>query len=119
MKFVLFTYPDPDVAARWSDVSEEEEAADVGLHVEWFRRHRDKIRGGEELACPKAQKVVQVRDGRPLVTDGPFLESKELLGGFIVVETADFDEAAAMAAEWPALRYPGAKVIIEPVHERN
>jgi hypothetical protein len=47
----------------------------------------------------------------PVLTDGPFVEAKELLGGFIVLEATDLDEATAIVGEWPALRQgPGARV---------
>jgi hypothetical protein len=51
-----------------------------------------------------------------VVTDGPYVEGKELLGGVIIVEADSMDEACAMAAEWPSLRQgPGAAVQVEAV----
>jgi hypothetical protein len=49
------------------------------------------------------------------VTDGPFVETKEILGGFIVLDVADMDEATAIAAEWPSLRHPGSAVQVQAV----
>jgi len=45
----------------------------------------------------------------------PFIESKEILGGFIVLDVADMDEATALAAEWPSLRHAGSVVQVQAV----
>ena len=118
MRFVLFTYPDPDYAARWTSLSDDERVAEIEEHNAWFRKHGDKIRGGADLAWPKVVRTVRVRRGDPVVTDGPFVEGKELLGGLIIVEVDTMDEATAMATEWPSLNQgPGAGVQVEAVAE--
>ena len=48
--------------------------------------------------------TVRVRNGKVAVTDGPFAETKEQIGGFFLVEAADLDEAVRIAAEWPSAR---------------
>ncbi|HWR15786.1 MAG TPA: YciI family protein [Terriglobales bacterium] len=58
---------------------------------------------------------VQVREGKRLVTDGPFAETREQLGGYFMVEAKDLDEAIAIAARIPAARW--GKVEIRPVVE--
>jgi hypothetical protein len=115
MRFVLFTYPDPEYAATWLDLDAAEREIEIERHREWFGRHRDKIAGGEELAWPIRARTVRRRGEQPVVTDGPFLESKEILGGFIVLDVADFDEATALAAEWPSLTHPGSVVQVQAV----
>ena len=65
---------------------------------------RGVIRAGEALHPSAAATTVRIRDGRTLTTDGPFAETKEILGGFYVVEVADLDEALGYAA-----MIPGAK----------
>jgi hypothetical protein len=118
MRFVLFTYPDPDYASRWLSFSEEERAASIEEHIAWFARYGDRIRAGADLAWPKVIRSVRRRAGQPVTTDGPFIEAKELLGGVIIVEVATMDEAMAMAAEWPSLlQGPGAGVQVEAVTE--
>ena len=118
MRFVLFTYPDPDYSARWPGLSEEERQAEIALHNRWFEAYGDRIRGGAELAVPKVVRTVRVRADQPVVTDGPFVESKELLGGVIIVEADDLDAACEMARAWPSLRLgPGAAVQVEMVSE--
>jgi hypothetical protein len=122
MRFVMFTFTDPDDAATWEQMSAEEQEADVERHRAWFAKYRDKVVGGEELDYPPI--VKSLRPGRqsegPVVTDGPFVETKEILGGFVIVEAADLDEAVRMAAEWPSLSsMPNATVQVQPVFVRD
>jgi hypothetical protein len=56
---------------------------------------------GDELAGPAAAKTVRVRDGQTLVSDGPFIETKEFVGGFDIIDCADLDEAIEVAARHP------------------
>ena len=60
------------------------------------------LRHAEGLHPPSAGKRVSFRGGRPLITDGPFAESKEALGGFWIIEVASLEDAAAWAARCPA-----------------
>jgi hypothetical protein len=59
------------------------------------------LRAGEELAASTAATSVRVREGRTLVTDGPFAETKEILGGYYLIECDDLDTALAAAARCP------------------
>jgi hypothetical protein len=61
------------------------------------------FKGGNRLHPTSKATTVRVRDGKKLVTDGPFAETKEQLGGYYLIEAADLDEATAIAA-----RIPGA-----------
>ena len=118
MRFVLFTYPDPDYAARWDSMSAEERGASLQEHIAWFERYGDRITGGADLAWPKVIRSVRRRAGQPVTTDGPFVEAKELLGGVIMIDVPGWDEAMAMASEWPSLlQGPGAGVQVEAVTE--
>jgi hypothetical protein len=69
----------------------------------WFAEvGRDgKILGGEELQPSSAATTIRWRDGRPLVTDGPFMESKENVAGFVTIDATDLDDAIAIAKRWP------------------
>ena len=78
--------------------------------------------GGEELDEPRTVKTL--RRGRQgegiVVTDGPFVETKELLGGFVVLETDTMDEAIAIASEWPSLsQMPNSIVQLQPGYVRD
>ena len=67
-------------------------------------------RGGARLRPSSDATTVRVRDGEMLVSDGPFAETKEQLGGYYLVEAGSPDEAAAMAAKIPGARYGGVEV---------
>jgi len=77
--------------------------ADYEKSGQWFEKYgkAGKVVGGEELQGPSTATTVSRKDGKVVVTDGPFIESKEVIGGFAVIEVADLDEALAMAKEWP------------------
>ena len=112
----------PDDAAAWERMSAEEQQADIERHLAWFRRHAAQIRGGEELDDPRTVKTL--RPGRQreglVVTDGPYIETKELLGGFVILETETIEEAVAIAAEWPSLAtQPSATVQLHPAITRE
>jgi len=64
----------------------------------------------------KAKTIRAAADGKPVVTDGPYLELKEVVGGFIVLETEDIDEAVAIAATWPSLT-GSTSIEVRPVME--
>ena len=56
---------------------------------------------GDQLAPPRRARTVRVRDGKPIVTDGPFAETKEAVGGFDIIECGSLDEAVEIAAKHP------------------
>ena len=69
-----------------------------------------KLRGGNQLAATKLAKTVRVRKGKRGVTDGPFAETKEQLGGYFLVDASDVDEAVAIAARIPGAQSGSAEV---------
>ena len=95
---------DAEVMAAYNSFSTEAIAADV-------------MRGGEALHEAKTATSVRVREGKVLVTDGPFAETKEEFGGFYLIEAANLDEAIRWAA-----KIPGAErgtVEVRPVVDFN
>jgi hypothetical protein len=68
------------------------------------------LRGGNELDITKKAKTIRVRDGKKQITDGPFAETKEQLGGYYLVEAKDQDEALAIAARIPSARMGSIEV---------
>jgi hypothetical protein len=122
MRHVLMNFVHPDDAAAYYAMSPEEQQADVERHIDWFRKNREHIVGGEELDDPATVKAL--RPGRQgegiVVTDGPYVETKELLGGFVILETETAEEALAIAREWPSLTsQPNATVHLQPVFVRD
>jgi hypothetical protein len=67
-------------------------------------------RGGNELAPISTATTVRVRDKKRLVTDGPFAETKEQLGGYYLIEAKDLDDALAVAARIPSARWGSIEV---------
>ena len=73
--------------------------------------------GGEQLQPVETATTVRVEDGETLLTDGPFVDAKEHVGGFCLVEADDLDAALEIAARIPAARMGGA-VEVRPLVER-
>ncbi len=69
-------------------------------------RAEGRLKGGEKLTND-AGRVMRAAAGRSIVTDGPYAESKELLGGFFLIAAADYDEACRIAESCPHLKYGG------------
>jgi hypothetical protein len=103
MKYVLLFGGTMEGAEQLPSPAREEAMADYRKSSEWFEKYTrsGKIVGGEELQGPSTATTVSHRNGKAIVTDGPFIESKEVIGGFALIEVADLDEALAMAKEWP------------------
>ena len=75
------------------------------------------VKGGDQLQPPETATTVRVENGSTLTTDGPFVETKEALGGYFLYEADDLDAAIEMAARVPAARMGGA-VEVRPIVER-
>jgi hypothetical protein len=73
--------------------------------------------GGNQLQPVETATTVRVQDGETLLTDGPFVDAKEHLGGYFLVDVDDLDRALAIAARIPAARMGGA-VEVRPLVER-
>jgi hypothetical protein len=106
-------YGDQD---RWASFSDEERAAAYKLYRAFSRdaEAAGVLAGGSELAPTTNATTVRVRANETLVTDGPYAEVKEALGGYFVLECASLDDAL----DWAA-RIPGAEhgaVEVRPVH---
>jgi hypothetical protein len=75
------------------------------------------VTAGAQLQPTSTATTVRVQDGRTLTTDGPFIETKEALGGYYLLEAGDLDAAIELAARIPAARMGGA-IEVRPVVER-
>ena len=118
MQYLMFTYFNEGIASRWEELSTEDQAAEIQAHLDWFNKHGERIRGGHELAWPRT--TAAIRGGsEPVIVDGPYLETKEILGGVIVLEAKTLDDAVAIAREWPSLEHDGALVEVVPRHQRD
>jgi hypothetical protein len=95
------------LALIWSDESNWERLSE-DERKEWYGKYRafsqaadGKLAGGDELAPTQAATTVRVRDGETVVTDGPFAETREQLGGYFVLDVESLDEATELAAKIP------------------
>ena len=86
---------------RWDSATGDERNAVYERYRAFGQQAGDKVVDGAELASTRTATTVRVRDGETSVTDGPFAETKETLGGFYLLECGDLEEAAALAALIP------------------
>jgi hypothetical protein len=86
---------------RWDSFTEEERKAVYERYRAFGQEAGEKAVDGAELASTRTATTVRVRDGEVSVTDGPFAETKETLGGFYLLECSDLEEATALAAQIP------------------
>jgi hypothetical protein len=115
VKYMMLIADDEDAA---SQVPESEQAAVYGRIAAWWDEQAaaGKIVEGHQLLPSSTPTTVRIGpDGGPTVTDGPFVESKEIVGGYGVLDVADLDEAVRIASGWPA---PGSVLEIRPIIER-
>lgn len=112
MRYALLIYNDPEVDRR---PEEQRQAIRAGIY-EVLRR--PSVTSWLRLRDVESSTTVHSEQGKSLVTDGPFVESKEYLGGFIVVEAENLDGALAVVEELQALRGAGA-IEIRPVLEES
>jgi hypothetical protein len=104
VKYILMIYQNP---AGWEKLSEEERNGvmkEVDDIVQELTESGEWV-DGHGLAHPSTIRTVKVRDGVPVVTDGPFIEAKEQLAGFSIIETDNPERAVEIAARWPDARY--------------
>lgn len=67
----------------------------------WFTEHADKIRGGSKLRPGHTATTIRLDRGEPVITDGPFVEGKEVVSGYAEIDVPDLDEALRLARTWP------------------
>ncbi|MPZ81697.1 MAG: hypothetical protein GEV28_15360 [Actinophytocola sp.] len=100
MEYALLIYGDEKV---WAAHDEDEKHANNARHERFATAlaARGAMRGGKELALASSATTLRHEDDDVSVTDGPFAETTEVLGGFYLIEAADLDEAIALAKELP------------------
>jgi len=103
MKYMLLIYHDEQ---GWNSISEAERGQ---IYLEYRKLRSELQENGKFVTGSQLQPIttatsVRVRDGKELITDGPFAETHEQLGGYFLVEAKDLDEATSIAARIPAAR---------------
>jgi hypothetical protein len=119
VKYMLLIHqgstPTPRSAEDWGRLSEEEQGAIYAAYREVSQT--PGVSPGVELQPPEMATTVRVEDSRTLTTDGPFVELKEAIGGYLLFDADDLDAAIELAAKIPAARLGGA-IEVRPVVER-
>ena len=100
-QFMLLLYDDP---STWLKLSPEEMQEAIQKYFAWTKKPFtvDSKRLAEDTG-----RIVRARDGKPHSSDGPYSETKEVLGGFYLIEAADYDEAVQRTLDHPHLEYGG------------
>jgi hypothetical protein len=118
MKYMMLihqgTTPLPG-SEEWESLSEEERGAVYGAYR--AINETSGVSPGVQMQSPETATTVRVQDGKTLTTDGPFVETKEAIGGYLFFEADDIDAAIELASRVPAARMGGA-VEVRPVVER-
>lgn len=98
--------------AQSSAVTPEENQKILDEYMEFTKsiEQSGHLKGGDALQPTSTATTVRVRDGKQLVTDGPFAETREQLAGYYVIDARDLDEARSIAARIPGARYGSIEV---------
>jgi hypothetical protein len=104
--------PTPDNPQAWASLSEEEQKALFAGYQAISQT--PGVTPGQRMQAPEMATTVRVHDGKTIITDGPYVEMKEALGGYLFFEADDLDAAIALAARIPAARLGGG-VEIRPL----
>jgi hypothetical protein len=119
MKYLLLIHqgdtPTPQDPEAWGRLSEEEQKA---VYADYKAINETPgVTSGVQMQPPEMATTVRVQDGKTLTTDGPFVEMKEALGGYLFYEADDIDAAIELASRIPAARMGGA-IEVRPIVER-
>jgi hypothetical protein len=118
MKYMLLihqgTTPTPRSPDEWASLSEDEQNAVFADYK--AINETPGVTPGLQLSDPETATTVQVQDGKTLTTDGPFVEIKEAIGGYLLLDADDLDAAIELAARIPAARMGGA-IEVRPIVE--
>ena len=93
MKYVLLFVETEEFARDLEAMGPAERDRAYQRVVEWMATHAGHIRGGNKLQSPETATTVRLGGGEPVITDGPFVEGKEHVGGFWVIKAPDLDSA--------------------------
>jgi len=109
VKYLLLIYQNPAAVEELPESEKQALMAEADALVDELTRAGEWV-GGEGLAHPATAKTVRVRDGQPIVTDGPYAEAKEQVVGYCIVDCDTMERAVEIAARWPDARLWGMEV---------
>ena len=111
-QYMLLLYDNPTYTGNFGAMSPEEMQKATEKYMAWTKKPFTKDAG--RLAMDPG-KVIRATAGKPRATDGPFSETKEVLGGYYTIEAANYDEAVKLTLDHPHLEY-GGKIEIRQLH---
>jgi hypothetical protein len=101
VKYVLMFVDTEQFAADLAAMGEAERDRAYARVRQWFVDHHHEITHHAYLMPPETATTVRLEGGEPLITDGPFVEGKEVVSGYAEIDVADLDEALRLARSWP------------------
>jgi len=109
MKYICLGYMDEN---KWNAMSESAQNAfvDECFAYDDVLRKKGHFAGGEALDSPGNSATLRYRNGKVIITDGPYAETREQLGGILILEAADLNEAIQLIAKHPGVRLGGFEV---------
>jgi hypothetical protein len=102
VKYVLMFVETEEFEAELAAMGDNDRQAAYEAVGRWFAANAAKITHHQKLAAPDTATTLRLSGGDAIVTDGPFVEGKEIVSGYAEIEVADLDEALALARTWPA-----------------
>jgi hypothetical protein len=104
MKYICLGYSDEN---HWETMSESERNAimDECLTYDDVLRKNGQWAGGEALESPREATTIRLQNGQVSITDGPYTETKEQLGGILILEATDLNHAIQLMSKHPAVKY--------------
>jgi hypothetical protein len=101
MKYVMLFVDTEQFANELQAMSQADRDRAFERVDQWMAEHAAAIRGGSKLQGPNTATTVRLDRGEPVITDGPFVEGKEVVSGYLEIDVADLDSALRMAKTWP------------------
>ena len=116
MEYMLLIYHNEEEALGRAENEKQQIFSEFAAFTQSVMKSGHRKAGGP-LDFTKTAATVRVRDGKTMVTDGPFAETKEQLGGYVLVEAKDLDEAISIAAKIPGAKH--GSIEVRPIMKIN
>ena len=103
MKYLILIKSNPEWAAAFASFTPEQQAEGMAVYTKLFTdlQESGELVDAEQLAGPETVRTVSIGEHGPVASDGPFAETKELLGGYYLIDVESFDRAVEIAARMP------------------
>ncbi|MHB8620444.1 MAG: YciI family protein [Chloroflexota bacterium] len=110
---MLMFAPTEETQGRWESLTKEAQGRQIAAVQQWLRDNQAS--SFARLQPPATAKTIRFKDeGAPLITDGPFVEAKESIGGFALIDATDLDHAMRIAKTWPGGDIVEIRPVLEP-----